>query len=468
MQGMANPYRSAQETGRPSGGPTLEALALDLEAGRRSSRDLVEECLDRIADPGGEGGRAFISVDVDGARRAADEMDTRRAAGAEPSPFAGIPLSIKDLFDIRGQVTRAGSRVLAAAAPAARDAPAVARLRNAGFVLIGRSNMTEFAYSGLGINPHFGTPLNPWQRDRKRVPGGSSSGGAVSISDGFAHGAIGTDTGGSCRIPAAFCGVVGFKPTASAIPIAGATPLAPSLDGVGMLARSVRCCASLYAVLSGDSHSVEKPSVKELRFAIPQNVALDSLDGPVAHAFDNALHSLSRAGARILNTPVEAFARAPVINANGGFPAAESYRWHRSFIDSSSEFYDPRVLRRILRGAGCTPEEYEEIVAERKVLIEAVERELANFDALLLPTAAIVAPTMSELSDDDAHEAANRLALRNAGLINLIDGCAISIPIHAPGAAPVGLMLACGKGVDTGLLSYAAEVESVLNEQRLT
>ena len=218
--------------------PTLAALADDLDSGRTSARKLVDACLAKIADTSGEGARAFIHVDAEAAIEAAEAMDRLREVKAAPSRFAGIPVSIKDLFDIRGQVTRAGSRALDDSAPADADAPAVARLRRAGFVVIGRTNMTEFAYSGIGINPHYGTPKGAWQRSVGHVPGGSSSGAAVSVVDGMAHGALGTDTGGSCRIPAAYNGIVGFKPTQRRVPLDGAVPLSFTLDSIGPLART--------------------------------------------------------------------------------------------------------------------------------------------------------------------------------------------------------------------------------------
>src|SRR6202142_1376545 len=231
---------------------TLAALAEALDSGRSSARKLVDECLARIADASGEGARTFIHVDAEAAIESAKAMDRLREIKAAPSPYAGIPVSIKDLFDIRGQVTRAGSRALEDSAPAEADATAVARLRRAGFIVIGRTNMTEFAYSGIGINPHYGTPKSAWQRDVGHVPGGSSSGAAVSVADGMAHGALGTDTGGSCRIPAAYNGIVGFKPTQRRVPLAGGVPLSFSLDSFGPLARTVGCCAVLDAVLAAE------------------------------------------------------------------------------------------------------------------------------------------------------------------------------------------------------------------------
>src|SRR5438132_1011923 len=220
--------------------PSLAQVKAEL-AGGGKSRGLVEQCLARISDQSGEGGRVFLKIHAADALAAADFYDRRRAHGAAPSPFAGIPVSIKDLFDIAGDVTTAGSVALRDAKAAEHDAPAVARLRAAGFIPVGRTNMTEFAFSGIGINPHYGTPLSPYDRSSGRIPGGSSSGAAVSISDGMALGALGTDTGGSCRIPAAFCGIVGFKPTASRVPTQGAFPLSASLDSLGTLAPTVAC-----------------------------------------------------------------------------------------------------------------------------------------------------------------------------------------------------------------------------------
>src|SRR5947209_2975274 len=279
---------------------TLASLADDLEVGRTTARALVEACLAKIADSDGEGVRAFIHVDKAAAVAAAEAMDGLRKANAAPSRFAGIPISVKDLFDIRGQVTRAGSRALEDSPPAETDAPAVARLRAAGFVVIGRTNMTEFAYSGIGINPHYGTPKSTWQRGIGHVPGGSSSGGAVAVADGMAHGALGTDTGGSCRIPAAWNGIVGFKPTQRRVPLDGAVPLSSTLDSIGPLARSVACCATMDAVLAGGSFEALQPRpVRGMRLAVPTTLVLDEADDAVVQAFERALQSLSRAGATI-------------------------------------------------------------------------------------------------------------------------------------------------------------------------
>src|ERR1700684_665202 len=288
--------------------PTLAELAGDLENGRTSARRIVEGCLERIADASGEGPRAFIHVDAEAAIEAAEAMDRLREIKAAPSPYAGIPVSIKDLFDIRGQVTRAGSRALEDSAPAEADAPVVARLRRAGFGGIGRTNMTEFAYSGIGINPHYGTPKGTWRRDVGHVPGGSSSGAAVSIADGMAYGALGTDTGGSCRIPAAYNGIVGFKPTQRRVPLDGGVPLSFTLDSFGPLARTVNCCAILDSVLADEPVIPLQPRpIRGMRLAVPTTIVLDELEEAVARTFDRALETLAGAGALIERIAVPEF-----------------------------------------------------------------------------------------------------------------------------------------------------------------
>src|SRR5260370_1348242 len=296
--------------------PTLASLADDLDNGRTSARKLVDECLAKISDTSGEGARAFIHVDAEAAIEAAEAMDRLREVKAEPSPFAGIPVSIKDLFDIKGQVTRAGSRALEDSAPAEADAPVVARLRRAGFVVIGRTNMTEFAYSGIGINPHYGTPKGAWQRSVGHVPGGSSSGAAVSIADGMAYGALGTDTGGSCRIPAAYNGIVGFKPTQRRVPLEGGVPLSFTLDSFGPLARTVGCCAALDAVLANEPVVPLPPRpIKGMRLAVPTTVVLDDLEDEVARTFERALEALSRHSALIERIAVPEFLDVGAMNA---------------------------------------------------------------------------------------------------------------------------------------------------------
>jgi aspartyl-tRNA(Asn)/glutamyl-tRNA(Gln) amidotransferase subunit A len=443
--------------------PTIASLADDLEAGRTSARKLVEECLAKIADPNGEGRRTFIHVDKDAALDAADAMDALRRAKAAPSRFAGIPVSIKDLFDIRGQVTRAGSRALEDSAPAEADAPVVARLRRAGFIVIGRTNMTEFAFSGIGINPHYGTPKGAWRRSEGHIPGGSSSGAAVSVLDGMAHGALGTDTGGSCRIPAAYNGIVGYKPTQRRIPLDGGVPLAFSLDSYGPLARSVSCCATLDAVLADEPvKTLRKRSIKGVRLAVPTTIVLDELDDAVAGTFDRALNTLSKLGAEIEHIEVPEFLDSITMNSKGGFAAAESYAWHRYLLTSKGDVYDPRVSVRILRGEAISAADYIDLVQARRSLIARVNVRLAPYDALVLPTTANTPPRIADLADDKAFATANIRSLRNCALINLIDGCAISLPAHREGEVPVGLMLAAPGGADRRIFELAVALEPLI------
>ena len=442
---------------------TLAMLAMDLRAGRCSSRSLVEACLASIDDAAGEGGRTFLQVDRAAARAQADAIDAQRARGAALPACAGIPVSIKDLFDIAGQVTRAASTVLSDRAPAAVDAPSVARLRQAGLVLIGRTNMTEFAFSGLGLNPHYGTPLNPWRRDQQRIPGGSSSGAAVSVADAMAHGALGTDTGGSCRIPAAFTGLVGYKPTARRVPRDGALPLSPSLDSIGPIARSVDCCARLDALLADEpAPDLAGCSLSGRRFALPRTVVLADMDRHVAGDFERALARLSAAGARISEIELPQFAELPAIHARGTLATAEAYAWHRPLLARRAAGYDPRIRTRIEIGAGQSAADYIDLLQARKAFIAGVEARIADFDAFLMPTVPVIAPCLADLQSDEQYLRMNALVLRNSTLVNFLDGCAISIPIHAHGEAPVGLTLACRGTLDRQLFRHAAAAEAAL------
>jgi aspartyl-tRNA(Asn)/glutamyl-tRNA(Gln) amidotransferase subunit A len=444
--------------------PTLAALADDLDSGRSSARELVDQCLARIADASGEGSRTFIHVDKEAAIEAAEAMDRLRKVKAAPSAYAGIPVSIKDLFDIKGQVTRAGSRALDDSPPAEADAPVVARLRRAGFIVIGRTNMTEFAYSGIGINPHYGTPKSAWQRNVGHVPGGSSSGAAVSVVDSMAHGALGTDTGGSCRIPAAYNGIVGFKPTQRRVPLDGGVPLSFSLDSFGPLARTVNCCAVLDSFLADEPVVPLQPRpIKGMRLAVPTTIVLDDLDDAVARTFERALDMLSHQGALIERVAVPEFLDVVQMNAKGGFAAAESYAWHRYLIASKGDIYDPRVASRIMRGESQSAADYVDLLGARRSLIARIAVRLAPYDALILPTTANTPPRIADLvADDKAFTSANALALRNCTLINVIDGCAISLPAHREGEVPVGLMLAAVGGSDRRIFELAAGMEGVI------
>jgi aspartyl-tRNA(Asn)/glutamyl-tRNA(Gln) amidotransferase subunit A len=443
---------------------TLAELARSLKAGATTSRRLVEECLARIAEPKGEGPRTFLKVHAEAARAAADYYDRLRAHGVTLSPWAGIPVSVKDLFDMAGDVTTAGSRLLRGQPPANEDCAAVARVRAAGFIPIGRTNMTEFAYSGLGLNPHYGTPLNPFERQRGRAPGGSSSGAAISIAEEMSYGALGTDTGGSCRIPAAFCGIVGYKPTARRVPTSGVFPLSPSLDSVGPLAASVECCATLDAVLADESTvTLDVVGLRGRRFAVPTHYALDSLESHVARSFERAIRELRDAGAEIEEIPLAELDELPGINRKGGLSGTEAYALHRERLESHGALYDPRVFVRILRGREQSAAEYLDLIRARTDLQRRVDKQLAEFDAALLPTTPIIAPLLQDLEPDEAYVRINQLALHNTAVTNFLDRCAISLPCQETGTAPVGLMLMGPHGGDRRTLAIAAAVEVLMS-----
>ncbi|MFG1461970.1 amidase [Xanthobacter sp. DSM 24535] len=443
---------------------SLTDLRADLETGRTSARALAETALAKARDPAGEGARVFTSLYADWAENLARASDAVRQASVARSPIEGLPISIKDLFDVAGETTRAGSVALDGAPPARVHSRVVARLLAAGAVLTGRTNMTEFAFSGLGLNPHYGTPLNPFDRATGRIPGGSSSGAAVSVSDGMAAAAIGTDTGGSVRIPAALCGLTGFKPTARRVPRTGVLPLSTSLDSIGPIAPTVACCALLDAILSGSGAEVPAPAaLAGLRLAVPTTLVLDGMDGAVSAAFSQALSILSGAGARITEIDLPEFAGLGAINAKGGLAAAEAWHWHRGLIAREGPRYDPRVLARLMRGREMSAADYIDVVEARAAWIASVEARVAGFDALLLPTVPVIAPPLAALERDDAaYGAANVLILRNPTVLNFLDGCALSIPCHWPGTAPVGLMIAGAAGRDSAVLAIGLAAEAAI------
>jgi aspartyl-tRNA(Asn)/glutamyl-tRNA(Gln) amidotransferase subunit A len=441
--------------------PTVLALARELAAGRTSSRELIEQALAAIADPKGEGARAFLYVDADGARAAADAQDALRKAGYVLSPVAGLPVSIKDLFDVVGQQTRAASKALCDRPPATVDAAVVARLRRAGAVLIGRTNMTEFAFSGVGINPHFGTPSNPC--DRARIPGGSSSGAAVSVADGMAVVGVGTDTGGSVRIPAALCGLAGFKPTARRVPQDGMLPLSTTLDSIGPIARSIACCIITDAIMAGEAPQVpDAGMLVEQRFLIPTNYVLEKLDAEVAAAFERACAALTRAGAHLVKRAIPEFDELPEVNAKGGFPTAEAFAWHAPLLATRARDYDPRVRVRIERGRDMLAADYVRLRGERRRLIASFNDRLSPYDALLMPTVAKVAPPITAFAEDAEFARLNAIILRNPMAVNFLDGCAATVPIRQPKSLPAGLSVVGPQGSDARVLRVALAVEALL------
>ncbi|MFJ4374401.1 amidase [Pseudomonas japonica] len=428
-----------------------------------SCEELVQRCIDHMDRQPALAAKVFTRRLDDQALAQARAYDRLRAQGVPLPPYAGVPISIKDLFDMAGEVTTCGSRVLADNPPAQVDADVVRRLRNAGFIPVGRTNMSEFAYSGLGLNPHYGTPENPWERADPRIPGGSSSGAAVAITDQMAIASLGTDTGGSCRIPAALCGVVGFKPTAANVSRRGVAPLSSSLDSVGPLGASVECVAILNDILCGDAcKPLFATQLKGLRLALPQTLVLEGIDSRVAAAFERTLACLSDAGVHIEQIALPELGELAGINAKGGFAAAEAWAWHRELIATKRDGYDPNVVVRIEKGRLQSAADYIDLLQARADLQQRVAALSAPFDALIMPTVPTVAPRLEDMADPECFAHTNLLMLRNPSLANFLDRCAISLPCHAPGEAPVGVMLMGEHGHDRRLLSIAWAVEALL------
>ena len=437
--------------------PDLHATRLSLLAGASDARTEMEHSITTATSPACE--HVFTRPLFDQARQAA-------AAARPAQPLAGLAFSAKDLFDLAGQPTPAGSVVLAHAPSARADAPAVARLRAAGGALIGRTNMTEFAFSGVGVNPHHGTPANSCDPTTRRIPGGSSSGAAISVASGAAFIGLGSDTGGSIRIPAALNGIVGFKSTARLVPTEGALPLSTTLDTVCAMTRSVRDAVAAHEILAARRVTAGTAPLSVYRLAVVKDLFFDEIEPAVAYAFERTMRTLRAAGARIEEIALPELADLRLINATGGFSAAEAYAWHRLLLERSGAGYDPRVAQRILKGATMKAYEYIELVHARRDWIARMEAALAPFDALLSPTVPLVAPPLAEVAPGAARDEAffriNTLLLRNPSVVNMLDGCALSLPCHAEGELPVGLMLWHAALHDDAVLAVSLQVEREL------
>lgn len=439
-------------------GRTLAELVVALEEGRTSGRALTESALEAITDDP----RAFTRVDAEGARAEADAADRARGAKRAPSPLAGIPISVKALFDIEGEATTAGSAILKNAPAAKADARVVARLRRAGLVVIGATVTSEFAFTGLGLNPHYPQPTNPL--DPARVPGGSSAGAAVSVALGQAAGGLGTDTGGSVRIPAGFCGLTGFKPTQRRVSREGVFPLSSTLDSVGSIANSAACCAMLDTIIADRRLKAAPPAdLRGARFGVPTTYLLDDLEPAIARAFERTLGALSAAGARIETLPLPELARIPTINARGSISNAEAFSLHRRLgLLAEGDRYDPYVLPRIELGGRMSAGDYLDLIAAREDLIRSVAATTHGVAALLAPTTPIFAPRIDEVIEPASFARLNALALRNPAVVNLLDGCALSLPIAAEGPLPASLMLIGRTMADARLLSLGRATQAVV------
>jgi aspartyl-tRNA(Asn)/glutamyl-tRNA(Gln) amidotransferase subunit A len=449
--------------------PDLIATRENLLAGGAAAKEM-EASIAAAQAP--ECRHVFLRTDFDGARRTASTL------AATALPLAGLAVSVKDLFDVAGQTTSAGSAVLAEAPPAVLDCPAVARLKAAGGAVIGRTNMSEFAFSGVGANPHHGTPANPADPATARIPGGSTSGGAVSVATGAAFIGLGSDTGGSIRIPAALCGIVGFKNTARLTPTVGALPLSTTLDTVCAMTRSVRDAILAHEILAQRTVTRSHVPLAGYRLAVATSAMLEGLDATVARAFERAVKTLRDAGAQVEEIALPEIRELGSIQPLGGFAAAESYAWHRRLLERHGAGYDPRVRFRIERGAAIKAWEYIDLIHARAAWTARVGTALLGFDAVLSPTVPIVAPPIAQVAPADGadpkQDAArdeeffrvNALLLRNPSAINMLDGCAISIPCHAAGELPVGLMIWQSAMRDDTVLNIALRAEAALEKTR--
>ena len=441
----------------------LTDLSRKLQSGALTSRALVEECFEGISSSGPHGENAFLSQYKKKARQTASWIDQGRKSGMVLPTHAGIPIAVKDLFDVAGEVTRAGSRVLDDRPAAEKNAEIIDRLQAAGFIIIGKNNMTEFAYSGLGVNAHFGTPLNPHDVNVPRVPGGSSSGAGVSVSRALVPAAIGTDTGGSCRIPAAFCGIIGFKPTSTRVPKTGAIPLSKTLDCVGPFTTSVSCAAVLDSILSGGAgDDVESFPEGGVRIGVLDGYVTEHMDDQVGEAYERVLTRLSQRGVRLTPVSIPQLAELPEINSKGGFVGADAYAWHKELLETRLDHYDPWVRARFEAGKSQSAADYIELGEKRRRLRALIAQKQMLFDALILPTVQIVAPTLAELEETEKSNAINLLCLRNTAVGNFLDVPAVSIPCHEMGDLPVGAMLFGMTGDDRRLLSIARGLEQVI------
>ena len=448
--------------------PDLFATRDQLRQGATTVPAELERCIEAAQAPANA--HSFVRPMFDSARTTAVQP------GLSDLPLAGLAVSVKDLFDIAGQATPAGSTALADAPPATEDCPAVARLRAAGATIIGRTNMVEFAFSGVGVNPHFGTPA-AWDArfgalpgaahspSAPRVPGGSSSGAGVSVATGAAFIGLGSDTGGSIRIPAALNGIVGFKNTARLVPTTGAVPLSTTLDTACAMTRSVRDAIVAHEILAARRVTRSPAPLSQYRLAVPSAVFLDGMDATVARAFERTLDTLRQAGATIDTIDLPAVREQPAY----GFAAPESYAWHRDLLQRAGDRYDPRVRTRIEKGATLMAWEYLDLLQARQEWIARMHAQMERFDALLSPTVPIVAPPLADVAPGEERDAeffrVNNLLLRNTSVVNLLDGCALSLPCHVQGELPVGLMVWHGALRDDTVLNASLQIEQILQKQ---
>jgi aspartyl-tRNA(Asn)/glutamyl-tRNA(Gln) amidotransferase subunit A len=446
--------------------PGLRELSAALRAGQTTSTQLVERALEKTR----LSKSVFTSINP-GLVRLAYSIDRARKKSDSLSPLAGIPIALKDLFNIRNEKTMAGSVVRKYyAEPESDDAEVVAPLRAVGLLFFGRTNMSEFAFSGIGKNPHYGTPLSIWDRETGRLPGGSSSGSAVAVAEGIVAAALGSDTAGSCRIPAAFNGVVGVKPSHGRMSLKGIFPLSPTLDAPGPIAVDVDSCFILDQLMCGrlkpDEPLPRIPTAnpESLKLLIPDARVMEDLDDEVRIAFERSIEALRTAGIDIRQAPMPVLDDCDDLFLERPLVIREVWQFHRQMLEQHLDEYDPFVGLRMSAGADISDEEQQARYRERQQIVDNFNQQFASLevDALLYPTVACIPPAISETDDDDNARRVNLRCLRNTATVNYFDGCSISLPCHRPGEAPVGLMLSATNGADDRLYQLAAAIEFAL------
>lgn len=440
---------------------SISSVADLLSAGSISSTALIELCFETW-EKNENCRRAFLRTNWADAFEAARRWDVVRTSGGTCPRYAGIPISVKDAFDCKGEVTRAGSKYVDVGPPAASTADAIANLQRQGFIVIGRTHMTEFAYSGLGLNSHYANPWSIWQEVERRIPGGSSSGAAVATALGVGLAGIGTDTGGSCRIPAAFNRLVGFKPTARRISLRGITPLSNSLDSVGAVAHSVECVSIVNRIMAGEAPNLLQEFALPRSLLVPSNFFFDSIEATVSSIFNRTVSLLELAGVRIYREAIPEMEWIPDIVASGGIVAAEAYAWHLKNFSFDQSKYDPRVAARISLGESVSEDQLSYLRLLRDRFTDAIAERINRRGMLFVPTVPIVAPKIDACSSAENYARMNGLVLRNPSIANLIDGCSLSLPISSMLEPPVGAMLIGQALDDDSVISSGQAIERIL------
>lgn len=451
------------------GAMSIAQLSLLIQSGEADPVDVADAIFDGIEQYADKA--VFTVLLRERAMREAHASSRRIRDGRSLGPLDGIPIAWKDLFDIEGMPTTAGSVVLTDDAPAKHDAAIVTLLKNAGMLAVGRTNMSEFAFSGLGINPHYGTPENPHSKDEPRIPGGSSSGAGVAVAAGLVPVAMGTDTGGSVRIPAALNGIVGYKAARGRYAMEGVYPLATSLDSLGPLCRSVQDAIWIDAAMRGlTAPIITRQSLKGIDIVIPRNVVLDGLGPGVAEAFEGGVERLRSAGALVSSIEIPAFDEIISLMAkHGALVTAEAFALHRERLAGpEAARMDHRVVMRTRLGEKTSMPDYIAILAARARLIADTERLIGN-RLIAFPAVAHVAPPIAALErDDELFVATNGKTLRNTALGNFLDWCGVSIPCGKGEAdMPVGFLLSAPANRDDALLAVSLAAEAVIRGDRI-